>query len=115
MRKNSPSIMLLICVSLLVSLFAVIPLNDRARAQSNHQPQQLGKLSPDLVERTRGTLSGGQRIKAILQLNENPRGQLNALLNRNGVHAISRIPQGLLPCVNCPAVADSMEEISPLP
>jgi subtilisin family serine protease len=47
------------------------------------------KVSPDLAERTRGKggeREGGDKVTVIVQLGSRPKGQLNAFLNRNGVH-----------------------------
>jgi len=63
-----------------VSLVCGILLADRASAKSDKSKPN--KVSSDL----RGRNSGGDQIDVIIQLNDKPSGQLNALLNQNGVH-----------------------------
>ncbi|HEX8164025.1 MAG TPA: S8 family peptidase, partial [Pyrinomonadaceae bacterium] len=44
------------------------------------------KVSPELRSRSQGAARNGETVPVILRLKEKPTGQLNALLNRSGVH-----------------------------
>ncbi|MCA1558153.1 MAG: S8 family peptidase, partial [Acidobacteria bacterium] len=82
---------------LLVSLCAIIPPTNRAHAH-NLPPTAVKtkgtdssiaekKISPDLKERLNQLSARDvERLPVILQLQDKASGQLNALLNRNGVH-----------------------------
>src|SRR2546423_1896637 len=81
----------LIILSLVFSLCCGIVISDnrfverRAEASpgKNSGPATGGnKVSPDLRRKSAST----DPVRVILQLNDKPSGQLNALLNRNGVH-----------------------------
>jgi subtilisin family serine protease len=85
--KRSPLVTSLTIFSLLLTLCYGIMVTDRARAASGSKSGHGGsdksaKISPDL------SADGGDAslVKVILQLSSKPSGQLNALLNRNGVH-----------------------------
>ncbi|HEX3142402.1 MAG TPA: S8 family serine peptidase, partial [Pyrinomonadaceae bacterium] len=73
--------------TLAFSMVAGIMTCDRASASAssrpNHLPQK--KASSDLIEKAHGAHSA-DRVKVIVQLNAPMSGQLNALLNQNGVH-----------------------------
>lgn len=59
----------------------------RSHAQLRQQRDEQGdKVSPDLRERLQHGQSVDETISVILQLNGHVPGQLNALLNRNGIH-----------------------------
>ncbi|MDQ3745466.1 MAG: S8 family serine peptidase, partial [Acidobacteriota bacterium] len=81
--KRSPLVPWLTALSLLLCLCLSIMVTDRAHAggQSGQGGGKSAKVSPDL----RGG-SDASLVKVILQLSGKPSGQLNALLNRNGVH-----------------------------
>jgi serine protease AprX len=85
--KRSPLLTSLTIFSLLLTLCYGIMVTDQARAASGSKSGHGGsdksaKISPDL------SADGGDAslVKVILQLSSKPSGQLNALLNRNGVH-----------------------------
>lgn len=62
--------------------------NSQAAGNSanNNPPSRLEKISPDLRDRFISSQNLNETVSVILQLNDRPTGQLNALLNRNGVH-----------------------------
>ena len=78
--------------TLALSMVAGIMTCDRASASAsshpNHIPQK--KASSDLIEKAHGAHSADP-VKVIVQLNAPMSGQLNALLNRNGVHGAKKI------------------------
>ncbi|HYY56043.1 MAG TPA: hypothetical protein VE842_01870, partial [Pyrinomonadaceae bacterium] len=88
--KRSPAAAWLTSLVLLATLCAGLMLGERrGHAQSNQgaRARHLLKLSHDLNERAQGAQAGAaSRLDCVLQLNGNPSGRLNALLNRNGIH-----------------------------
>ncbi|HLL99896.1 MAG TPA: S8 family serine peptidase, partial [Pyrinomonadaceae bacterium] len=56
------------------------------RAQSQNAVANSSKVSDELRARVINNSSNNNVVRVILQLSEPPRGQLNALLNRNGIH-----------------------------
>src|ERR671930_1539404 len=83
-------------LALLLSLFAgswpvtsVMARSDGGHSQDDKKYSRQAKaekVSPDLRARQRNARTGDESVSVILQLNAEPSGQLNALLNRNGVH-----------------------------
>src|SRR5688500_13778843 len=93
MKKINPSstVRTSLVFSLVLSLCLGIVIADcplvewRAAAAPGGKPQHAqgaNKVSPEL----HGKNASGARVRVILQLDGKPSGQLNALLNRNGVH-----------------------------
>src|ERR1700750_1777010 len=74
----------LMAFAMLFSLCAGIMITDNASAKSNGGDNNSRKVSADL-----NGSAGGELVKVVLQLSGKPTGQLNALLNRNGVHVRS--------------------------
>jgi len=77
-----------VCLVLLTALATASLMTTRSQAQApasavNTFQAPADKVSPDLRELT---AAGTASASVILQLNDKPSGQLNALLNRNGVH-----------------------------
>ncbi|HEV2915266.1 MAG TPA: hypothetical protein VGX92_18450, partial [Pyrinomonadaceae bacterium] len=87
--KRTPAAAWFASLLLLATMCAGLMLCEKSgQAQSDQgsKARAAAKLSPDLDERTQSATGGAARIDCILQLNSNPSGRLNALLNRNGVH-----------------------------
>ncbi len=87
--RRSPLLGVILSLILVALPLSTIPGERAARAESKTETKPtpaLHKISPDLQTRLQGRATAEQRVKVILQLQERPRGQLNALLNRNGVH-----------------------------
>src|SRR4028118_2299436 len=53
---------------------------------ANDYKNPFEKVSPDLRDKINFAQSADDTVSVILQFNDKPSGQLNALLNRNGVH-----------------------------
>ncbi|HEX8183383.1 MAG TPA: S8 family serine peptidase, partial [Blastocatellia bacterium] len=70
-------------------------------------------MSSDLMQRARGLRSKEQRVKVIVQLKERPRGQLNALLNRAGVHVTSEFENFNSQVIELPA--GDLQELASYP
>src|SRR6266567_1744564 len=73
---------ILTCLSLVLSLSGGIMVNDRAGAQSLSKPT---KVSPDLLGKAHSA-SSADTVKVIVQLSAPMSGDLNSVLNSNGVH-----------------------------
>src|SRR5438552_18867567 len=88
-NKHHPYLTFAICLTMVLSLCAVggIFPGEKSRAESRRQRDAQGdKVSPDLRERLRQGRSAEETVSVILQLNAPATGQLNALLNGNGIH-----------------------------
>ncbi|MFN2452690.1 MAG: S8 family peptidase [Pyrinomonadaceae bacterium] len=92
--KNMIRIALSCCLSISLCVGGMI---GQSNAQSLSHPAAsqtpADKVSPDLREQQRGRKERDEQISVILQLNAPASGQLNALLNRNGVHIKGRFEQ----------------------
>ena len=97
MNKRSPFISLVTAIALVVSLCSGILITDRARAATAKSSAKASgggsdrnakgnKVSPSLTQSKGRKSSSGDRVDVILQIDGKVSGQLNALLNRNGVH-----------------------------
>ena len=80
--KRSRTVTWLTCLSLVLSLSGGIVVSDGASAQSLGKP---AKVSSDLLAKAH-SITNADRVKVILQLSAPMSGDLNALLNSNGVH-----------------------------
>ncbi|HEX8091112.1 MAG TPA: S8 family peptidase, partial [Blastocatellia bacterium] len=89
MRQHSSVTSLMICFSLMVSLCVGTPTRNKASAQSRIPPEQITKLSSDLLQQSYVSGVGDRRAKVILQLRERPSRQLIDLLIRSGVEVSS--------------------------
>src|SRR6478609_8317802 len=78
--------------TLAFSMVAGIMTCDRASASASSRPTHIPqkKASSDLIEKAHGAHSA-DLVKVIVQLNAPMSGQLNALLNRNGVHGARKV------------------------
>src|ERR1041384_4416010 len=76
----------LLAVSLICVLCLGIMLGDDAKALADDGGNQSGRGTAKKLSTDLSTRAGDEQVKVILQLNDKPSGQLNALLNRNGVH-----------------------------
>ena len=76
--------------SLVLSLCAGIVVSDNAKAQGRpDKPTRASsptKVSADLAEKVKGPKAATERVSVIIQLSGPMSGQLNGLLNSNGVH-----------------------------
>src|SRR5438067_10369390 len=76
MRIKTPR--LLTSLALILALF--VSITPRTTASSGSSSSHASKISSDLK------VKGQDQVRVILQLSDKPSGELNALLNRNGVH-----------------------------
>src|SRR5687768_6399911 len=77
------SLVLSLCLGIVIADNPLVEWRAAASPGGKSKPAQgAKKVSPEL----QGKNGSGARARVILQLNGKPSGQLNALLNRNGVH-----------------------------
>src|SRR5215831_7209980 len=95
-RKRSLVTAWLTCLSLVFSLVAGIMVSNNAHAKSagSQNPAPHVKVSEDLLVKAHGAKSA-DFVPVILQLNGPMSGQLNALLNQNGVHGAKQVFKNL--------------------
>ena len=110
-------------LTLLLSLIAgswpvagVMARSDGGHSQDdrkNSRQAKAEKVSPDLRARQRNARAGDDSVSVILQLNDEPSGQLNALLNRDGVHVKAHFENFNSQAVELPLSA--VEELAAYP
>ena len=118
--KSSSSILkltsLLLVVALLcVSLMSVVATADsKGKKTKDADRSRAGrsKVSSDLGDKKGGDKKGSDKAEVIIQLQDKPTGQLNALLNRNGVHVNGRFDNLNMLAVELPL--DVIEELATL-
>src|SRR5205085_1762088 len=81
--------------------------------RKNSRQAKAEKVSPDLRARQRNARAGDDSVSVILQLNDEPSGQLNALLNRDGVHVKAHFENFNSQAVELPLSA--VEELAAYP
>jgi serine protease AprX len=109
-RRSSPTLAWVACLSLILSLVGGIMLNRKASAAQKSEPREGQKFSQDLGERAKGPGAATDIVHVILQLSDKPSGELNALLNRNGIHLRKSFNQLGAHLVDLPASA--VEELA---
>src|SRR2546421_7578418 len=113
-NKTPKPARLIVALSLLFALCCSIVITDNQvvmrRAEAKNSGHENGKkVSPDL----QGKSAGSSLVRVILQLNGKPTGQLNALLNRNGVHVRASFSNFNALSVELPAnVVDELADFS---
>src|SRR2546421_11892200 len=113
-NKTPKPARLIVALSLLFALCCSIVITDNQvvmrRAEAKNSGHANGKkVSPDL----QGKSAGSSLVRVILQLNGKPTGQLNALLNRNGVHVRASFSNFNAQAVELPAnVVDELASFS---
>src|SRR5712691_11620049 len=104
--RRSVAVTWLTCLSLMLALLSGIILSNKAGAASDgrsSQGKEARRVSGNLEKRGRGNSASTDTVRVILQLNGKPSSQLNALLNRNGVHVRSLFNQLNAHVVDLPA------------
>ena len=100
-KKHPLTIGLVTSVALVAALLSGILLNDRASAANHHKGKRV-KVSQNLqAELLKG--NNANLVNVVIQFNSKPSGELNSLLNRNGVHVRMKLNELNTVVVGLPA------------
>jgi serine protease AprX len=115
-RKPSSSVLKLTTLLLIVALTCgslpsvVATADSKGKKASGSERGRQNKVSSDLYEKGRSGKGDSDKVKAIIQLKGKPTAQLNALLNRHGVHINGKFDSLNMLAVELPA--DVIEELA---